>query len=299
MATAWHCVLELTSTRTVHSGSVQGLSDAIRRAADLRISTEFLHSEHIDPSSPSRERIREVAEFGVTFLIEDQWTAGVMSLRQPIELPSGFGPRPSMSFFLYNQDGRQAIARPYLDGPPPVGQRGPGVPTPPDRMPKYHALDAWDVGTNAPSHNFIYEFDVFRYCVADAWQEVLAHDATGRVERGRLSDLVDAFSSGCEVKVGVRGLCSDLARVEPVPSHEVFVQIGSTYYYTDQKLFIGGSHPVVRVEPGIPMQYATGNWDFGWLMVRSDGRLVYRRCDPYTLRFEDRTVRHSVRWFVR
>lgn len=47
-----------------------------------------------------------------------------MTLRQPIELTEGFGERPSMSFFLYNQDGRQAIARPYLDGGGVTGRVG-------------------------------------------------------------------------------------------------------------------------------------------------------------------------------
>jgi putative endopeptidase len=37
----------------------------------------------------------------------------------------------------------------------------------------------------------------------------------------------------------VSGLCADLTAGEPAPPHEVFVQIGSTYYYTEQRLFIG------------------------------------------------------------
>lgn len=41
--------------------------------------------------------------------------AGSMISRQPVERPEGFGPRPSRSCFLYNQDGSQAIACPYLD----------------------------------------------------------------------------------------------------------------------------------------------------------------------------------------
>ena len=41
-----------------------------------------------------------------------------------------------------------------------------------------------------------------------------------------------------------------------------------------------------------------GNWDSGWLVLRTDGVVVYRRCDPYTLAFEDRRYRCPVRWFV-
>ena len=113
---AWKSVLELDTNRNRKNGSAEDLAAAIRNAADLRIYTEFLHNEHIDVKSDSDERIREVAEFGITYLLEDSWSAGIMNLRQPIELPVGFGPRPSMSFFLYNQNGQQAIARPHLDG---------------------------------------------------------------------------------------------------------------------------------------------------------------------------------------
>lgn len=298
--TAWRCTLELDSKRNVTSGSTTDLADAIGRAADLRIYTEFLHNEHIDVRSSSDERIREVAEFGVTYRIDKTWSAGIMHLRQPIELPAGFGLRSSMSFFLYNQNGTQAIARPYLDGVPATALPGPSPIVSPEDMPKYHAFDAWDRGTNAPSHNFIYDFDVFRFCVNDCWREVLHHSATGDVLSGSLTELVDAFSSGCAIKLGIDNLCADLPSDAAIAlNHEVFVQGGSAYYYTEQKLFIIGSHPLVRVSPGVPMQYATGNWDFGWLMVRNDGHVVYRRCDPYSLKFSDHVTQCAVRWFVR
>ncbi len=298
--TTWRCALELDAKRNVAAGSTADLADAIGRAADLRIYTEFLHNEHIDVDSPSRERIREVAEFGVTYRVDQQWVAGIMSLRQPIELPVGFGPRSSMSFFLYNQDGTQAIARPHLDGGPAEATFGPSPPQPPRNMPKYHLLDNWDVGTNAPSQNFVYDFDRFRYCVNDSWREVLSHSANGAVVSGSLGELVDAFSTGCAIKLGIGNLCADLgADPDSTSDHEVFVHGGSAYYYTDQKLFIIGSHPLVRVRPGVPMRYASRGWDFGWLMLRSDGHVVYRRCDPYTLKFSDHVSHYAIRWFVR
>ena len=298
--TTWRSALELDSQRQATSGSEADLLDAIGRAADLRIYTEFLHNEHIDVNSSSHERIREVAEFGVTYCIDHRWAAGIMSQRQPIELPTGFGPRASMSFFLYNQDGTQAIARPFLDGGPSELSLGPGPVCHPENMPKYHAFDSWDQGTNAPSHNFVYDFDCFRYCVNDSWQEVLRHSSAGEVLSGSMAGLVEAFSSGCAIKMGIENLCEDLAsESEPALHHEVFIQGGSSYYYTEQKLFIIGSHPLVRVSPGVPLRYSGGNWDFGWLMIRSDGRIVYRRCDPYTLRFSDHVTQNAVRWFVR
>ena len=296
----WNCVLELNTARHTVAGREKVLADAVRRAADLRIYTEFLHNEHIDVTSGSTERIREVAEFGITYLLADSWTAGVMSLRQPISLPDGFGPRPSMSFFLYNQNGQQAIARPYLDGVPATGEPSASPSDNHAEMPKYHAQAGWDMQTNAPSHNFIYDFDVYRFYVRDDWCEVLSHDAEGTVESGSALDLGKRFSQGCEVKVGIRGLCTDLAEASATAiDHEVFVQTGSCYYYTDQQLFIAGTHPTIRVRPAVPLVYTARGWDFGWLMVRTDGLVVYRRCDPYTLAFEDIAGPHAIRWFVR
>jgi hypothetical protein len=298
--TDWRCALELDAARQPVAGSTTALAAAIRRAADLRVYTEFRHNEHIDVTSPNPELIQEVSEFGVTYLLDDAWVAGAMTLRQPVQLPSGFGPRPSLSFFLYNQDGRQAIARPYLDGPIPPGRPGPAVPEAPPGMPKYQTLDSWDADTNAPSSNFVYAFGAYRYCVAETWREVLAHDADGRVTAGSLLALTTAFARGCEVKVAIRGLCADLLPpATPVPEHETFIQCGPLYYYTDQRLLIAETHPLVRVAPRLPMCYRSGEWDFGWVVLRTDGEVVYRCCDPYRLTFRDRGLRCALRWFVR
>lgn len=296
----WTCALELDSARTVIRGSERALCDAIRRGADLRIHTTFLQGEHIDPSSSSEEVLEETCEFQVTYLVDDRWTAGIMTLRQPVSLPDAFSERPSMSFFLYNQDGEQAIARPFLDGQPATGVPGAAPPEDHSGMPKYHQHDNWDPETNAPSHNFIYDFDLFRYWVRDDWREVLSSTEEGTVISGSVEDLARAVAEGSEVKVGIRGLCGDLAGEEDAElEHEVFAQTGSCYYYTDQKLFIVGTHPVVRARAAIPVRYKSKSWDFGWLICRSDGFAVRRLCDPYTLKFNDSEARYAMRWFVR
>ena len=296
----WTNVLELDSHRSVTSGSSAALCDAIRRGADLRILTEFVYNEHIDIHSENAELVREVSDFRVTYLVDDHWAAGIMSLRMPISPPDGFGPRPSMSFFMYNQNGQQAIARPYLDGPPAAGLRGPSPVGEHCDMPKYHAQDRWDADTNAPSSNFIYDFNVYRYLVCDNWEEVYSHTAGGEPTFGSLETLYEAFSEGREIKVGIRGLCGDWTEYSgPVPDHTVFVHTGPGYYCTQRKLFCAGSHPVVRVRPCIPMCYASGGWDFGWLMPRSDGFVERWLCDPYTLRFRKLPGRYAIRWFAR
>jgi hypothetical protein len=294
-----HNPLTLNADRSLRSGSMAALADAIRRGADLRIATEFRHNEHIDPLSPSAELVQEVAEFRVTYLLDDRWSAGVMTLRQPVELPEGFGARPSMSFFLYNQDGSQAIARPYLDGPPASGALGPGPLDDHRAMPRYHQYDSWDVDTNAPSSNFVYDFDSYRFLVNDRWREVLAHAADGSVLAGSVTDLAEAFGQGMPVKLAIRGLCADLAvEGEAVPDHELFVHAGSCYYYTERKLLMTGTHPLVRIRPAIPLRYVSRGWDFGWLMARSDGQVARLLYDPYTLTVQRSQAHYALRWFV-
>jgi hypothetical protein len=297
---SWKTVLVLNAKREPESGSPDELAAAIGRGADLRIYTEFRHNEHIDTKSDNPELIQEVADFRVTYLLDNRWAAGIMSLRQPVDLPNGFGPRPSMSFFLYNQNGQQAIARPHLDGVPASGEPGPSPVDDHSEMPKYHQHDSWDAATNAPSSNFSYDFNTYRFCVSDDWEEVLSHTADGEVVSGSVDALAEQFSAGREFKVGIRGLSADLAE-DPadVPTHEVFAHIGPGYYYTRRKLFIAETHPLVRVRPAIPLAYSSGGWDFGWLMPRTDGFVARWLIDPYTLKFHKSESRYAMRWFVR
>jgi len=296
----WRCLYSLDHTRMPNAGSEEELAAAIGRGADLRVYTEFRHNEHIDTESENPELIQEVADFRITYLLENRWTAAAINLRQPISLPDGFGPRPSMSFFLYNQNGLQAVARAGLDGHMPTPEQVQRSRSEHGTMPKYHLLDSWDDETWAPSRNFVYDFDVFRFYVNDEWEEVLSHDPQGTVMRGSIDDLADRFAEGCEVKVGIRGLCADLGETgHGAPDHEVFLHLGSCYYYTTRKQFMGGSHPVVRIRPAIPMRYETRNWDCGWLMPRTDGRVARRLMDPYTLRFKDDARNYAIRWLVR
>lgn len=295
----WNCVLELDSQRQHVTGSENALRDAINAGADLRVGTGFLHNEHIDTTSNCDELIREVMDFRVTYLLDNRWVAGIETLRMPISLPDGFGPRASMSFFIYNQDGHQAIARPHLDGTPsPDILAAAPIDDHPD-MPKYHELASWDTDTNAPSSNFIYDFEYFRYFVHDHWEEVLSHDEEGHIVSGSLENLVDAFTAGCEIKVAIHNLCNDLT--DPHASlleHDVFVHIGAGYYYTERKQFMASANPMVRTRPTIPLGYGSSCWDFGWVMPRTDGHLARWICNPYTLQFEKSSARHAMRWFV-
>lgn len=296
---SWTCQLELSSEREVVAGSPESLVGAIRRGADLRIGTDFRHNEHIRPGSGNPEIIREVSDFRTTYLIDDRWVAGIMTLRMPVQSLEGFGPRPSMSFFMYNQDGMQAIARPYLDGQSDDSDGSASADVNNVEMPKMHMLDRHDLGSNAPSENFVYDFENYRYLVRDGWREVLAHDAEGRVTGGSLEALMDVFVQGCDMKVAIAGLCADLdPHAESAASHELFVHCGPGYYETESKRFAAASQPTVRVAPATPMCYRSGNWDFGWLLPRTDGTVFRWLCDPHTLQFRKSEQRYAIRWFV-
>lgn len=297
---AWHKVLTLDANRRLIAGDPQALREAIARGADLRLYSEFRHNEHIDTASDQAELIRETMDMRTTYLIDKRWAAGISTLRQPVELPLGFGPRPSLSLFMYNENGDQAIARPYLDGLPATAERGPSPLSDHGGMPRYHEFDRWDDGTNAPSSNFAYDFDILHYFVRDDWRMVLHHAADGQVLAGSHEEMVEMFSRGVEWKLGISGLNPDLARPnETVLPHEVFIQAGACYLYTEQRLLIGASHPVARVRPAIPLRYETDNWDYAWLVARADGhvaRLVY---DPYTLQTSRAAGQYEIRWYCR
>ena len=297
----WRLALSLDKQRQPVAGSEKALADAIRRGADLRIYTEFRHNEHVDRDSDNPELVQEVSDFRVTYLLEDRWTAGIMNLRQPVGLvEDGFGPRASMSFFMYNQNGLQAIARPYLDGKPDEGLPGSSPPYDQGSDPNTHRIDDWDAGTNAPSQNFVYDFESYGFHVLDVWEEVLSHTEDGTVVSGSVEDLARECARGRDVKVALRGLCADLAD-DPAKAmaHEVFVHVGPNYYYTEQKRLWGAAQPVVRVKPSIPIRYRSKGWDFGWVLARTDGYLARWLVNPYTLQFQKSQVRCAARWFVR
>jgi hypothetical protein len=306
----WRSTITLDASRNVVAGDVAELRQAIARGADLRVYSEFRHNEHIDTNSDNDDLIQETMDMRATYLIDGRWCAGIISLRQPVALPLGFGPRPSLSLFLYNEDGTQAIARPMLDGIPSDGIPSDGIPSdgapgpcrPNDHndMPKYHEQDRWDDQTNAPSSNFVYDFDTLRYFVRDDWRLALHHSDEGEVLGGSYAQLASAFSQGVEWKISVNGLCLDLVEPgkEPVP-HEVFIQAGSCYLYTGERLMIAASHPLPRVRPAIPLRYETGGWDYAWLVARSDGRVARLVYNPYTLQPQESSGQYEIKWFYR
>ena len=288
-------VLTLDTNRNIVSGSPEALRQAIGRGADLRLFTNFRHNEHIDTASDNSEWLNEVSDFRVTWLVDGRWVAGNMNLRMPVTPPVDFGAAPSWSFFMYNEDGSQAIARPFLTGDLRVPPTGPCNVPAPKNMPKYHVISSFDRGTNAESQNFIYDFGEFRYFVNDCWEEVYAHDADGNPTAGSYEDLMEVFNSGAELKASVR----DFDRAPGEIGAELFTPLGSGYQNTESRIFSITSQPVVMVKPAIPMRYASGNWSYGNLLLRTDGEVVYWKCDPYTMEYSKLRRRCAIRYFSR
>lgn len=296
MMKKWESVLEYDSQRNVTAGSVEALREKIRKGADLRIYTGFQHNEHIDVRSSNDDLIEEVSDFPCTYLIDDRWVAGMMTFRQPVQLPGSFGRRASMSFFMYNENGFQSIARPYLDG----GVFDPSVEDTPILMEKYHMMSSYDEDTNAPCSNFIYDFFSYRFMVGDFWEEICSVDEEGNVLSGSVRDIEEASLSGCELKVGISGVCGSMAgEGEQMLPHTVFVQTGPHYFYHNEGCMVTETRPFVRVKQAIPLQYESHNWDFGWNIVRSDGNVAGLYYDPCTLKPFRTKEKHAVRWFAR
>ena len=222
-------------------------------------------------------------DFRETIVIGDAYAAGITTLRQALQPPFGFNGGPKMSFFLYTVDGEQACANVVFGEPDPAAAFGTQVITPsPADMPKMGPDEVFDLGTIAPSRNFVYDFERYRYFVRDAWEELDSFDA---IERAQVA--------GLEIKAGIRGLMGGGAE------HEVFVGVGSGFLHTGPRLYSCLTHPLVRIAPAVPLRYASGNWDVAWVFLRTDGFAIVRRLDPQKREWSDREERFAMRWFAR
>ena len=290
------CVLELDDTRNITSGSPDLLNQALARGADLKIETVFRHDEHMDMDSPIKDHVLEVSEFPASIIVDGRWSASFMTMRQPADVPHGFGPRASLSLFMYNQDGTQGIARPYLDGQPASGMKGLYEPYAYSEHKKMHYLSCFDKETNAPSDNFIYAFDHFRYLVCDRYRLLCSFGQKGELLAGNKEALWEAVRAGADIKVGITGICSELPAAQPY-DHILYVRAAFLYHYKESGLLVAETHPFVRVAPAIPLRYSSDNWDYCWAIVRTDGACSVMRMDPYTLAFTETKMRFKVSWF--
>lgn len=291
-------LLELDSSLKTTAGGADALNAALMRGGDLKIETLFRHDEHMDVNSPIKDMVREVSEFPAAMVVDGRWSAGFMTVRQPAEVPYGFGPRASLSLFMYNQDGTQAIARPYLDGGPVTGTLGQCEPYSYGAHDKMRYISCFDRDTNAPSDNFVYAFESFRYFVCDRYRPLCSTSPEGDLLSGDREALWEAVRTGADIKIGISGVCADIDGAKPY-DHTIYIRAGFLYHYMDSGVLVAETHPFVRVATDIPLRYATGNWDYCWAIVRTDGLCSLMRMDPHTLKFTElKDRRYALSWFA-
>src|SRR6478752_2052127 len=101
----WTCCFALDKLRKPCGGSADSLSAAVRRGADVRIYTRFDWRDHMGLGHADQGEVEESIDLRVAYLLENQWVAALTATRYPADAGMGFGPNPSLSFFMYNQDG--------------------------------------------------------------------------------------------------------------------------------------------------------------------------------------------------
>ena len=66
--------------RSITAGSEANLGAAIRRGVDLYLNTAFRYDEHTGTTADNNVIVQDVLEFRMTYLLEDRWMAGIVSL---------------------------------------------------------------------------------------------------------------------------------------------------------------------------------------------------------------------------
>lgn len=292
----WREILRLNEAREVVEGSFSDLAAVVKQGAGVKVYTTFDYAEHMSVPGSKEGLVQEMMSFAVVYLLEDSRVAAIQTTRYPANCSLGFGEMQSLSFFLNNDSGRNGIARPYLAG---TRHRSKTGKQDGKRVGKYETLDAWDSDSVSPCENFTYDFGECRWWVDDSWQERLSVDEDGNIISGSLQHLQDACRRGRTLKVGVRNLCADLApEGKSSIDHEVFVELHSVYNHQESGFLGGESQPIVRVAPDVPLRYESGNWNFGWILPRTDGIVHQLIIDPYDRSFTRTEGRFATRWFA-
>jgi hypothetical protein len=287
-------VMTLDPGRKITSGSVSALNEKIRKGADLRISTGFIYNEHVDISSGDSQLMAETSAFAETVLIDGKWSAYFMTLRQPVSLRNKlFGYPNSMSLFLYNQDGKQAVARLVLDG---TIDNSLHKDSEKSGIPKMVTMDIFDEGTPGVSKNFIYDFEFYDFMANDCYEEIYSNDAEGNCTSGSIDALADAYRSGRGIKIAISGI-SDVMWGDSGHHDEIYMHCGSSYYYTVDKLMASNTHPFVSVPADIPLLYKSRSFKYCWAVAQTDGRAEIRGYDPFDGIWKTTESRLPVRWF--
>ena len=208
----WESAMKLDEDRaTVLSGSTSRLQEMVASGSDIRVVTQFRHNEHVDAASANAELVLEPSSFPITVALypdagpqrSPSWVAMVMTARQPVnpndntgvggfnQAPDAASPAAALSLFLYNQNAQQGRAAVQLSREAfAAASSGVHAPhgsefQPGDEYPKRAGIydkdgnemmeiqSENDLGTNAPSSNFIYRFQGYEFFAQTRWETAL------------------------------------------------------------------------------------------------------------------------------
>jgi hypothetical protein len=229
--------------------------------------------------------VEETGTLQTSWVFDDKHVGGLQTLRHPLDCGLGIRTRPSMSLWVFNVAARQRSAFVPLDGTPAKNATGQWVHV--DNTPYDRSAE-----NLVPTR--------YRWWARDDWEEVCAHDETGKASLGGWEELRKAVDGGRRVKVGIRYLWSYLTpEGEDAPTHEVFVECTSEFSHLDQGFFGALTQPTFLLRPCVPLSFTGESFASGWLVVRTDGQVQRQILNPTTMQWEQSWTRHSLRWFVR
>ena len=117
---------------------------------------------------------------------------------------------------------------------------------------------------------------------------------------GSWKDMKEAVNDGCIIKAGIKNLWSSLTPDgEESPEHEVFIECTTDFSHVDEKFFGSLTQPTFLLQPCVPLIFTGGNYSAGWLVVRSDGKVLRQILNPSCMQWERTWERCAVRWFAR
>ena len=259
------------------SGLVAAVAQAVRRGCDLRrFSTYELEGTGL---------VEETMTLQTTWVFDDKHVGGLQTLRHPVDAALGISRQPSLALWIFGVAARQRSTFVPLDGNPMV-----------------NATEQWAQVDNDPYGAEGEEYIPRRYhwWARGGWEEICAHSEEGNASKGSWKALQEAANDGCVFKVGIRNLWSGFVPDnEQTPEHEVFVECTTDFSHVHDEFFGSLTQPTFLLKPCVPLVFERGCYAPGWLIVRSDGRVLRQTVDPTTMRWERMWSRHAVRWFAR
>jgi hypothetical protein len=257
------------------SGSVASAASAVRLGCDLhRFSTYLLEGTGI---------VEETMKMQTTWLFDNDNVGGFQTLRHPVEGGLGVSMRPCMALWIFSVANIQRCAFVPLDG-------------------KAMGEKTWAKINNEPYSLAKDEFVPSRYIwkAINGWEQIYAHDKHGDPLVGNWNHLSEAVSDGCVIKVGIKNLWSVMTpSLKECEDHEVFIECTTNFAHRDEKFFSCLTLPTFMLQPVLPLLFKDGYFVYGWLVVRSDGKVQLQIFDASSMSWKTTWKRFAIRWFAK